>query len=73
MTLQPVCVDAVEVWELGELLEFVADWLRCGGDGLGSSLREFVGGDGYGLEGLRTDLERFSLLLTGSGGVGGQW
>lgn len=56
-------------WELGELVEFLCDWIdhdhrtRCE---LPASLDRFTGG-GYDLNELRADLARFSFLLGGDG------
>ncbi len=57
-------------WELGELLEFLYDWItfdheRCH-DLLDRSLKQFTA-SGYTLEELRADLARFSFLLGGDG------
>jgi len=47
-----------------ELLSFLNDWLGATDHPqLASSLRRFVGTDGYDLEGLRIDLARFAFLL----------
>lgn len=64
----PVCLGAEHAVELGELLEFVGDWLlsdrACGV--VADSLTGFCGG-GYGVEELRADLARFAFLLGGDG------
>jgi hypothetical protein len=63
MTLRPVCFDAGDAVELGELLEFLAGWLDRESDSLAGSLTGFVGNAGYDIEDLRTDLSRFAFLL----------
>jgi hypothetical protein len=57
-------LDPDDVTELGEMLEFLHDWLT-GPDTelLAASLRRFVGTDGYDLAELGTDLARFTFLL----------
>lgn len=57
-------LDVVDATELGELLDFLRDWL-AGADSaqLAASRRRFVGTDGYDLDNLRADLSRFALLL----------
>ena len=67
MMVRPVCLDAGDAVELGELLVFLVDWL--GGDvgEVADSLSVFVGGGGYDIDGLRTDLARFVFLLGGDG------
>lgn len=52
--------------ELGELLEFVADWIDYAPDALGECLADFTSG-GYTLGELRADLARFVFLLGGPG------
>ena len=57
-------LDPVDAIELGEMLDFLRDWL--GGTDtelLATSLRRFVGTDGYDLTELHTDLARFTFLL----------
>lgn len=56
--------DPDDAIELGEMLEFLGDWL-AGTDTelLTASFRRFVGADGYELTELRRDLARFSFLL----------
>ena len=67
MMVRPVCLDAGDAVELGELLAFLVDWL--GGDvgGMADSLGFFVGDGGCDIDGLRTDLARFAFLLGGDG------
>lgn len=68
MTVLPVCLDAGDAVELGELLEFVRSWLGCDGDCLAGSFSRFVGEGDYDINGLRTDLSRFAFLLGGNDG-----
>ena len=57
-------------WELGELLEFLCDWIdfdhEHGHDTLPSSLNQFTA-HGYDIGELRADLARFAFLLGGDG------
>ena len=68
MEVRPVCLDAGDAVELGELLEFLGDWLVRDGDSLAASFRGVVGSDGYDVEELRADLSRFAFLLGGNNG-----
>jgi hypothetical protein len=65
MTVRPVCLDAGDAVELGELLEFLIGWLGCDCDRVAGSFRAFVGCDGYDIDGLRADMARFAFLLGG--------
>ncbi|MBF6303001.1 hypothetical protein IU459_36670 [Nocardia amamiensis] len=56
--------DAIE---LAEMLTFIDDWLAGAGPAVGRSFSGFVGSDGYSIEALRADLDRFVGVL----GVGG--
>jgi hypothetical protein len=49
--------------ELGEMLEFIADWLRADRRRLAASLARFVGSDAYRIDELAADLERFAFLF----------
>jgi hypothetical protein len=51
--------------ELGEMLEFLADWIDADADTLGWSLDRFTGGS-YLLDELRGELARFVFLLGGA-------
>ena len=62
----PVCLRAEHAVELGELLEFLGDWLEGASGVVADSLAGFCGG-GYGVEELRADLARFAFLLGGDG------
>lgn len=66
MKVRPVCLDAADAVELGELLEFLGRWLVSDGDRLGASFGRFVGTAGYGISELRADVSRFALLLCGT-------
>ena len=61
-----VCLRAEHAVELGELLEFLGDWLVDASDVVADSLTGFCGG-GYGVEELRVDVARFAFLLGGGG------
>ena len=69
MKVQPVRLDAVDAVELGELLEFLSDWLGSDRTNLTASLARFVGTPGYDLDDLRGDLSRFTTRLEGDHGV----
>ena len=61
-------LDTGDATELAELLQFLNDWLAGDPLCLDASLTRFVGADGYDLQMLRTDLERFTFLLGGNDG-----
>jgi hypothetical protein len=69
MTVGLGCLDADEVVELGELLEFVSRWLAEDVERLAESLGRFVGNGGYDIDELRADLSRFAFLLGGDDGA----
>ncbi len=48
------------------MLTFLDDWLAGAGPGVTQSFSQFVGSDGYSVEELRSDLDRFISLLGGS-------
>jgi hypothetical protein len=52
--------------ELGELLEFICDWIDYAADDLDELFARFIG-DGYTLAELRADVLRFAFLLGGDG------
>lgn len=52
-----------ETTELGELLEFVDDWLRSAAPSVGASLAAFVSAPGYDPSALRADCRRLAFLL----------
>lgn len=63
MTVRPVCLDVGDAVELGELLEFIGEWLVWDRSLLAESLGRFLGIDGYDVDALRADLSRFTFLL----------
>jgi hypothetical protein len=63
-----VRLDAVDVAELAELLQFISQWLARDRGRLGASLEEFVGHPAYNIGELRQDLNRFTFLLGGDDG-----
>jgi hypothetical protein len=63
-----VRLDAVDVAELAELLQFLSQWLARDRGRLGASLEEFVGHPAYNIGELRQDLNRFTFLLGGDDG-----
>lgn len=63
-------IAADDALELGQLLQFLDDWLAGAPVSVGESLVRFVGCDAYGVESLRDDLARFVFLLGGSDGEG---
>ena len=50
MTAPQVCLDPGDAVELGEMLEFVGEWLVSDHSRLADSLRRFVGSDGYDID-----------------------
>ena len=52
-----------DAMELGQLLQFLDDWLATDHEQLSTSLVRFIGIAGYGVETLRDDLARFMFLL----------
>lgn len=62
-------LNAGEVVELGELLEFVSDWLAADDRSMAESFRRFVGCGLYDLNELQADLSRFVFLLGGDDGA----
>jgi hypothetical protein len=63
-----VRLEAGEAAELAGLLSFLGDWLVSGGEVLAASLGRLVGGRGYDMAALGSDLARFAFLLTGEDG-----
>jgi hypothetical protein len=57
----------LDALELGELLEFVRDFLAAEADAIAPALDRFA--HGYPLSELRADLARFAFLLGGDGGA----
>jgi hypothetical protein len=70
MTVPQMCLDAGDAVELGEMLEFLGEWLVCDRSRLADSLGRFVGSDGYDIDELHADLSRFAFLL---GLSDGEW
>jgi hypothetical protein len=69
MTPMPdVSLNATDAAEVAEMLQFLSGWLARDPSRLGASLEQFVGHPAYGLNELRSDLERFAFLLGGSDG-----
>ena len=62
-----VSLDVVDATELVGMLDFISKWFADDPAVLDRSLRRFVGVEGYDLESLRGDLERFIFLLGGDG------
>lgn len=64
--IAPVTLPADDAVELGELLEFLGDWLHHSHDILTASYRRFTFGL-LSLDELSFDLARFAFLLGGDG------
>ena len=62
-----VSLDVVDATELLGMLDFISNWAAGDREVLDRSLRRFVGVEGYDIELLRADLERFIFLLGGDG------
>jgi hypothetical protein len=65
-----VSLSPDDAMELGQLLQFLDDWLATDRDAACESLARFVGCDAYGVHSLRHDLARFTFLLGESDGNG---
>jgi hypothetical protein len=63
-----VSLDSGDAMELGQLLQFLDDWLSTGHGPVSESLTRFVGCESYDVESLRSDLARFIFLLGESDG-----
>jgi hypothetical protein len=61
-------LDPADTAELAELLQLIARWLGSDPGRLGPSLLGYIGHPAYGLDELRTDLDRFTFLLGGDDG-----
>jgi hypothetical protein len=57
-----VRLDAVDAFELAELLQFLSQWLGRDRGRLGASLGEFVGHPAYNVGELRRDLDGEALF-----------
>lgn len=65
-----VSLDSGDAMELGQLLQFLDDWLSADRVRFSESLTRFVGCEAYDLESLRGDLARFMFLLGETDGEG---
>jgi hypothetical protein len=63
MTVRPVCLDAGDAVELGELLEFLGNWLVSDREILAVSPCRFVGSADYEIGEFRADVLRLAGLL----------
>jgi len=63
-----VRLNAADAAELAEMLQFLSEWLARDPGRLSASLAQFVGHPAYGLDELRSDLDRSTFLLGGSDG-----
>ena len=61
-------LDVVDAAELAELLQFLTGWIAGDPARLAPSLLAFVGHPAYGLDTLRSELDRFTFLLGGNDG-----
>lgn len=61
-------LDPADAAELTELLQLIARWLGTDPHRLAPSLLDYIGHPAYGLDELRTDLDRFTFLLGGDDG-----
>lgn len=59
-----------DAMELGQLLQFLDDWLATDCGAVNESLTRFVGCEAYCAGSLRDDLARFTFLLGESDGEG---
>lgn len=66
---RPLCVSSPG-GELGELLQFLGQWLTTDQATLDASLTRFVGHPGYNVTQLQADLHRFAFLLRHTDGEG---
>jgi hypothetical protein len=65
-----VNVSPDDAMELGQLLQFLDDWLATDRGAVNESLTRFVGCDAHGVQSLRDDLARLAFLLGESDGEG---
>jgi hypothetical protein len=71
LVVTEISVGVGDAIELAEMLRFIDDWLAGAGPAVARSFSGFVGSDGYSLEGLRADLDRFvGVLGVGAGDRG---
>lgn len=62
-TIPTLSLRLDEATELGDLLEFVCDWLSQASPAVAASLASFVGAPGYDTNDLAADCRRFAFLL----------
>jgi len=62
------CIDTGDAIELAEILQLIAGWLATDPATLAESLLAYIGHPAYGLDALRSDLDRFTFLLGGNDG-----
>lgn len=73
LLMPDVSLNLADADELMGMLDFISKWAAGDREVLDRSLRGFVGVEGYDVESLRGDLERFIFLLGGDGeGLFGQ-
>jgi len=63
MKVQAVCLEVDDAVELGELLEFIGNWLVSDRENLAVSLCRFVGSADYEIDEFRADVSRLAGLL----------
>lgn len=68
--MRAIPLDAVDAFELAELLQFLSHWLESDRDNLAASLARFVGSPGYSPGTLHDDIARFRFLLGATDGEG---
>ncbi len=61
--MSTINIDPTDALELGQLLDFLDDWLKADPEDLAPSLARFVGHPAYSIEQLRTELHHFTFLL----------
>jgi hypothetical protein len=61
-----ITLDTSDTADLADLLQFLHDWIDTAEDHLDASLTSFAD-NGYNLEHLRVDLNRFTALLRNTG------
>ena len=61
--MSDIRIDISDAMELGQLLDFLADWFARADGRLAASYSDFIGHTGADLAELRTSLARFAFLL----------
>jgi hypothetical protein len=61
-------ISTAHAVELGEILQFLADWITTDRERLDTSLATFIGSRGYDISELHADLHRYAFLLGGNDG-----